>query len=153
MTIVYNHHHEKSLSDYMETTHRILKDRVADDYKCYYCLSNHTNNDTLMNIIQTYNNHVKQQMELVRLRVVLYIFGIFNIIIVFIVYYGPVTINLLTTANAVLLLSSLFVDKFDVMIFMESIVVFMSVVIIFQVSYCIVITICSISIREFNKNE
>jgi hypothetical protein len=106
-----------------------------------------------MNIIQTYNNHVKQQMELVRFRVVLYIFGIFNIIIVFIVYYGPVTINLLTTANAVLLLSSLFVDKFDVMIFMESIVVFMSVVIIFQVSYCIVITICSISIREFNKNE
>lgn len=58
MTIFYGHH-EKSLSDNMETTYRILKDMVADDYNCYYCINNHTNNDTIMNIIQTYNNHVK----------------------------------------------------------------------------------------------
>ncbi len=71
-------------------------------------------------MIEAYDNYVQQQSELIKLRCVLSLFGLFNIFAGFLLYGGPVTINILTTINGAIVLTSLYVDKFNTVVYMES---------------------------------
>jgi hypothetical protein len=93
---------------------------VEDKHNCHYCLQKHTNNATITKMIEAYDNYVQQQSELIKLRCVLSLFGLFNIFAGFLLYGGPVTINILTTINGAIVLTSLYVDKFNTVVYMES---------------------------------
>jgi len=152
MVTVYHSNNSQSLPETLKDVQKLVKSLVEDEHNCYYCLQNNTSNESISKMIQTHDNYVQQQTEFTKLRCVLSLFGLFNILVVFILYGGSVTINILTTINAAIVLTSLYIDKFNTVVYMESTVVCVSLFIILHASYALIIATNEISVRVFSKN-
>ena len=94
-----------------------------------------------------------QQAETNRLRIILSLFSIFNIIVVFVIYYGPMIINTLSIVNALTMLFGVVLNRFVLSIYIESLVILLSIIICFQTTYIISIVVCAISTRKFSKMD
>jgi hypothetical protein len=79
---VYNHRHDgSSLSNNMEKAIQILKEMNEDKYHCFHCISNHTTNETISKLTEMSNDLLQQQIQIKRMRFILYLFSMFNIVI------------------------------------------------------------------------
>lgn len=137
--MVYNQNFTQSVAENGEDAFEILHNMVRDEYLCHYCIKNHSSFDNINKILEIHKGHAQQRLRVSRLRLVLNIFGIFNIVLVCIVYGGPAIINSLTCITALCILIAPFVNKFSVMIFIESSVVLLATVVTIQCCYCIIV--------------
>ncbi len=136
-----------------EDAFKILRSMTQVEYNCYYCITNRTNHAIIGQILQIHDNGIEQQLKVSHVRLVLNLFGIFNIVLVFIVYGGPAIFNFLTCINGLCILIVPFVKHFHYMIYMESSVVFVSTVVTMQSLYCIIIAVLEIDTKLSIKTE
>lgn len=153
MITILQQNSSKPLSKIVKETCEILTNMTKDTYNCHYCIQNHTDNDTISNIIETYTNYVEQQSQLFDLRCVLCLFGIYNVVLVVLVYGGPIFINVLSVINATLLFECLFIDKIHIIVLMESTIVLVSTIIILQVTHCFLVLSGANAIGEWKKRQ
>ena len=116
------------LTNNMEATVQILKEMNEDKYHCYHCIANHTTNETISKLTHMSNDLLQQQVQIKRIRFILYLFSMFNIVLVSVVFSGPFILNILSFTNVMFLFVGLYIDQFDFIICVESIVVLISVV-------------------------
>ena len=64
----------------------ILRNMTSDEYNCHYCITIHTTYENIQSIIQAHNNTDNQETIFFHLRMILNLFGTFNIIVVFLVF-------------------------------------------------------------------
>jgi len=148
MVTILHQNSSKPLSEIVNETCKILTNMAKDTHNCHYCIQNHTSNDTISHITQTYTNNVQQQSQLFTLRCVLCLFGIYNVVLVALVYGGPIFINVLSVINVALLFACLFIDKIHVIVLIESTLVLLSTIILLQVTHCFLVVSCANAIGE-----
>lgn len=134
-------------------THRVLKNMKKDTHNCYYCVRNNTGNVTIEILLTSYNNHMNQTIELTRLRAILCIFEVLNIVIVFLIYWGPAIINAMLMIGGVSLVAGFFIEGLLSIVLIESIVVLISLIIVIQASQTIVNIIGDNRIKNYKENE
>jgi hypothetical protein len=153
MVMFYYQNGTQSLDKNDENTFQILQNMAEDKFNCYQCINNHTNYVDIKKILKAHDGDVEEQLKLSSLCLFLNIFGIFNIIVVFIVYGEPTIINSLTCINAVYILAAPFVKQFNHMIYMESSVIFITTIVTIQSYYCIIIATLEIHVKLSIKTE
>lgn len=147
------HRNNESLTQSIEQMRQTLKNMLSDKYNCHYCVKKYGSDRKIEKLLEANVNHIKQQTELIRLRVILCCFSSFNIFFVLIVYGGPITTNTISIINGVLLVANFFIEEFIAVILIESIVVLISIITICQVSHTIIIVIVDNCIRESNEKD
>jgi hypothetical protein len=131
--------------------HKVLSNMVEDNYNCHYCIKSHTSHDIIEKTLELHNDHMQQQKHLSGLRIILSVFSVYHVLLVFVIYGGPVLINTLTSINIFLIIIVQFVEQFDAIMFIESLVVLVATVIAVQSSYCLIVASYEVHTRQFKK--
>ena len=151
---VHIHRHNGNLHfNNMKTAVKILNKVNADKYHCFHCISKHLTNQTILKLNQTFNDLLQQQIQIKRMRFILYLFSLFNIVLVSVVFPGPLILNILSFINVIFLFLGLYVDQFDVVICIESVVVLVSVVSFFYISYRVMSTMYNTPHRQSDRSD
>ncbi|CAF3146406.1 unnamed protein product [Rotaria socialis] len=153
MITLYDQNGTKSFDKSHNDAFKILQNMTLDEHNCHYCILNHTTYDDIKKILQVHDSTVHRDTTLFRLRLILHIFGTFNVLLVFVVYGGPPIINSLTCISALCLLIAPFIEKIYLMVYLESSVVLVATVWTTQSSYVIIIAMFVVNTNIFKKAE
>jgi hypothetical protein len=152
MTILY-YQNDALLIKKSESAFQILRNMSDDQHSCYHCVMHHITDDHIKKILEIRSNNIEHQLKISNVRLILNLFGIFNVVLVFIVYGGPVIINCLTCINALFILIVPFIKDFHYVIYIESFAVIFATVITIQSFYSLMIAIIEIHTKWLIKKD
>jgi len=147
------HQNDALLIDKSEGAFQILRNMSDDQNICYHCVMHHITNDHIKKILEIRSSNIEYQLKISNVRWILNLFGTFNVVLVFIVYGGPVIINCLTCINALFILIAPFVIHYHYVIYIESFAVIIATVITMQSFYSLIIAAIEIHIKRLTKKD
>jgi len=153
LSIIINKNTTISFSTIEQTNKRIFEEMRVDERNCYNCVSNHSNKETLDSIIYLYGNFTEQEKALTDLRCSLCYFSLFNAILLFVVYGGPVSTNILTILDTILIIGCMFTNQIQFISLMESIIVLISFIVLGKVFICVYINLAVNILKQSKKRS
>jgi hypothetical protein len=122
-----------------------LRNITADEHLCYHCINGHVNRDELKKkIIDNFDTSIKLGNKLLFFRLTFIASGLYNVSVLFLVFGDPVIINIASLLSSICLTIALFVENIYGLVFLESVVIIVSTLIMFIASHPIHVNIIQI---------
>ena len=131
---------DKLLEENLNKIGNLLIELAKDDFLCFPCLSSHSSLKEVKDMGENVKYQVAKETAFRKTRNVYNILAFLNIIIVFMIFGGPLLISITSTINSLFICLSMFLPD-SVMIFLEAFIVITSSVIFSKVFIVITMAI------------
>jgi len=149
----YGNNTAQSFSDNDEYMYKILQNMADDSYYCHHCVQKYITCTNVSNIFQIYDDNALRKRELFDFRLILNLFGVLNAISVFIIYGGPPVIIIFTSINSICILIAPFIENLNHMMYLDSFIVLVAIVVCSQLLYGLLIGILEVNTILLKKNQ
>ena len=126
---------------------------VNDSYTYYQCRTRYTTQEEMEEILTIVNDVTQQQNVLTYLHILLNIFGLFNIVLVFIVFGRPWLITITICLSAICIRIALLIENVQYMIYLEISAIVVSTIITFRSLHSISILMFEIIVKKLKKTR
>jgi len=132
---------------------KILEKPNEDEKNCYWCIKNNSEYDIIQKVLNKFADGLKQDSHISKMKFVSDLLGLFNVILMFIIYGGPRLINFLTFINCLCMLLIAFINEPQFVLYLECSVVIVTSVIVCQCLYVLFLVAFDLHSKQREKLE
>lgn len=123
---------DKLVQENLNKLGNLLIKLADDDYTCYHCLSKYSSVEEVKQMGKKMQYQVEKETSYKKTRNVYNLLALLNIIIVFMIFGGPLLISITSIINALFICLSMFLAD-SIVIFLEGFIVITSAIIFLKV--------------------